>query len=61
MLRKVYLHIHTKYVLVREGLSIDHGGVVKDTVFPEIDTAVWAGFKIGDFVKEKFGGGGGLL
>ena len=44
------------YFLVCEGLSTDDVGVEKDTVFQKI--RLWAGFKTGDFVQEKLGGGG---
>ena len=46
-------------VLVCTGLSNDDVGVVaRGTVFQDIRPG--AGFKTGDFVKEKFGGGGGV-
>ena len=46
-------HVFTCF-LVRKGLSTDDVGVARGTVFPEIRP--WAGFKTGDFVKEKLGG-----
>ena len=39
-----------------KGLSIDDVGVSRDTVFREIRPG--ADFETGDFVGEKFGGGG---
>ena len=44
-----------RYFFVRKGLSNDDVGVARGTVSQEIrpDT----GFKTGDFVEEKFGGG----
>ena len=38
----------------RRTISNDDVGVAKGTVFQEIRP--WAGFKTGDFVKEKLGG-----
>ena len=42
------------YFLVCEGLSNDGVGVTRGTVFQE--TRPGAGFKTGEFVKEKLGG-----
>ena len=42
------------YYLVCGGLSIDDVGVSRDTVLQEMRPG--AGFKTGDFVKEKLGG-----
>ena len=51
--------LHEKDILTYfrfcEGLSTDDVGVEKDTVFQKI--RLWAGFKTGDFVREKLGGG----
>ena len=43
-----------KYYFVRGGLSNDDVRVARGTVFQEIRPG--AGFKTGDFVKEKLGG-----
>ena len=51
MLCKKYLDL---FFLVCKGLSNDDVGVARGTIFQEIRPG--AGFKTGDFVKEKLGG-----
>ena len=48
---KIYLHIFPRFA---KGLSNDDDWVAKGTVFQEL--RMGAGFKTGEFVKEKLGG-----
>ena len=48
------MHIFAYFLVLHEGLSNDDVGVARGTVFQEIRPG--AGFKTGDFGKDKLGG-----